>query len=93
MEGARISHNWAHDSPKAGFRFDSSPGRLMMVTMMRMVMMMMMVMMKRRRRMRMVTVSWKVGARWLPGLQCSLEHRHWVHVEGGQAHGRAQPWS
>ena len=28
MEGAVVSHNWAHDSPKAGFRFDSSPGRL-----------------------------------------------------------------
>ena len=28
MNGAIVSHNWAHDSPKAGFRFDSSPGRL-----------------------------------------------------------------
>ena len=53
MEGARISHNWAHDSPKAGFRFDSSPGRLMMVTMMRMVMMMMMMMMMVMKRSRM----------------------------------------
>ena len=28
MEGAVVSYNWAHDSPKAGFRFDSSPGKL-----------------------------------------------------------------
>ena len=28
MNGAIVSHNWAHDSPKAGFHFDSSPGRL-----------------------------------------------------------------
>ena len=48
MEGAIVSHNWAHDSPKAGFRFDSSPGwvmmiiMIMMMTKMRMTMMMMM---------------------------------------------------
>ena len=37
MEGAIVSHNWAHDSPKAGFRFDSSPGWVMMIMRMMMV--------------------------------------------------------
>ena len=28
QQGASVSHNWVHDSPKFGIRFDSSPGHL-----------------------------------------------------------------
>ena len=28
QQGVSVSHNWVHDSPKSGIRFDSSPGHL-----------------------------------------------------------------
>ena len=64
MEGAIVSHNWAHDSPKAGFRFDSSPGWVMMIMRMMMVMMIMIMMMTMMRMAMIVMMMTAVQESW-----------------------------